>query len=254
VSIITPVHNSDAYLLDCIDSVRNQSYPNLEHILIDDFSSDNSVMLIKKSQLKDNRIKLIQFKQNQGTGIARNKGIYEAKGRFIAFLDADDYWATNKLERHISFMIEYNVPFTYSEYYEFNANTKQVETLIKCPKKVSYNKLLINGGFIGCLTVIYDTAFFGKRYMPRIRKRQDWATWLKMLKEIDFAYGIQEPLAYYRKGNKSLSKSKLSLVKFNFMVYRKELGFSFLKSVCLMIVFLLYHFLFKHRWKELVKV
>ncbi|GGK30689.1 glycosyl transferase [Yeosuana aromativorans] len=253
VSIITPVYNSETHILDCIVSVINQSYTNWEHIIIDDFSSDNSVSLVQKIKDTDERIKLIRLDKNSGAGFARNIGIKKAKGRYIAFLDADDYWHKEKLEKQIYFMLENKYSLSFTAYYEFDNNDGKINTLVNCPEKVNYNMLLMNGGFMGCLTVMYDTKFFGKRYMPEIRKRQDWALWLKMLKEGSYAYGINEPLAYYRKGNTSLSKSKIKLVKHNFMVYRKELKMSFIKSVYRMFLFLFYHFFFKQQWKESIK-
>ncbi|MDD7885917.1 glycosyltransferase family 2 protein [Flavivirga sp. 57AJ16] len=249
VSIITPVHNSANHISKNIESVQKQIFRDYEHIIIDDCSSDNTVSIIKDFIKKNNKIRLIQLQNNSGAGFARNRGIKEAKGRYIAFLDSDDFWALDKLEKQISFMRENNFPFTHTQYYEFDDKTGQIKTLVKCPEKVTYQMILRNGGHIGCLTVVYDTNFFGKRYMPEIRKRQDWALWIKMLKGIDCSYGIREPLAYYRTGNSSLSKSKIKLVRHNFMVYRRELKMSFVESFYRMTIFLVYHFLFKRKAK-----
>ncbi|MFS4483530.1 glycosyltransferase family 2 protein [Hyunsoonleella sp. 2307UL5-6] len=245
VSIITAVYNASEHLQDCINSVLNQTYQNWEHILVDDCSSDNSIQVIKEYINKDSRIKLITQSLNKGAGHARNKAIKASSGRFIAFLDCDDYWSTEKLTKQIDSMIKYNYPFSCAHYYEFEDTNGNIDTLVKCPKKITYNMLLKNGGYVGCLTVVYDTKRFGKRYMPEIRKRQDWALWLKMLKEIDFAYGIQEPLAYYRRGNASLSKNKIKLIKHNFNVYKNELNMSYLESTYRMTMFLYYHFFLK---------
>lgn len=253
VSIITPNYNSQEHILDCINSIRNQTYPNWEHIIIDDCSSDQSVSLVNNIAKEEKRIKLIQLDKNSGAGIARNTGIKHAKGRFIAFLDADDYWHQTKLEKQINFMLTNKVALSYTAYYEFNNTDGKIKTLVRCPEKVNHNMLLMNGGFMGCLTVIYDSDFFGKRYMPTIRKRQDWALWLKMSKEIDYAYGITEPLAFYRIGNQSLSKSKISLVKHNFGVYRNQLNMSFVKSSFRLFLFLFYHFFLKSQWKKSIK-
>lgn len=253
VSIITPSYNSSGYIGTTIKSVLSQSFENWEMIIVDDASTDDSSEVIQQYSKIDSRIKLFVLDENVGSGNTRNVCIDKAKGRYLAFLDADDYWKPDKLEKQISFMKINKYHLTYTEYYEFNNETGNIETHIKSPKKVSRNMILMNGGFIGCLTVIYDTSFFGKRYMPKIRKRQDWATWIKMLKDIDFAYGIQEPLAYYRKGNSSLSQRKIYLLKHNFMVYRKELGMSLFKSVYYMTRFLIYHFFFKHHWRKAIK-
>ena len=249
VSIITPVYNAKDEILECINSVLSQSYINWELIIVDDCSIDNTVNILKKLAKNDSRIKLIQLENNLGAGFARNIGIKKASGRYIAFLDSDDYWSNDKLEKQITLMQQNNYPFTYTQYYEFESKTGNLKTIVKSPKKVTYKMLLINGGFIGCLTVVYDTVFFGKRYMPEIRKRQDWALWIKMLKEIEAAYGVQEPLAYYRIGNSSLSKNKIKLIKHNFMVYKRELDMSFIESFYRITLFLVYHFLFKSTTK-----
>ncbi|GAL65294.1 glycosyltransferase family 2 protein [Jejuia pallidilutea] len=253
VSIITPVYNVENQILQCVNSVNQQTYKNWEHILVDDFSQDNTIETLKNLASKDKRIKVISLGKNSGAGFARNIGIKNANGRYIAFLDSDDYWANNKLEKQIAFMQLNNYPFTYSRYFEFDNESGDLITLVKAPPKVTYKMLLINGGYIGCLTVVYDTVFFGKKYMPEIRKRQDWALWLKMLKDIDCAYGVMEPLAFYRMGNTSLSKSKIKLVKYNFMVYKRELNMSYLESIYRMALFLIFHFFFKSHLKEKLK-
>ncbi|GGD16826.1 glycosyltransferase family 2 protein [Hyunsoonleella pacifica] len=245
VSIITPVFNASSYIAQNIESVKNQTFIDYEHILIDDCSTDNTIEIIEEYIKDDSRIKLVRSKKNGGAGICRNKGIELSSKRFIAFLDSDDYWAPLKLEKQISCMLDNGYVFSCSQYYEFDNISGDTDIHVKCPEKINYKMLLKNGGFIGCLTVVYDTEKFGKRYMPEIRKRQDWALWLKMLREIDFAYGIQEPLAYYRRGNVSLSKNKVELVKHNFNVYNKVLGMPYIECVYRMLIFLFHHFFIK---------
>ncbi|WP_242083701.1 glycosyltransferase family 2 protein [Aestuariivivens sediminis] len=253
VSIITPSFNSGKFISKTIESVLEQTFENWEMIIVDDCSNDNSLKIIKEYCKKDARIKLIVLDKNGGSGKARNIAIKKSRGRYLAFLDSDDYWASSKLEKQIVFMQKNNCPFTYSQYYEFNNNTGNIETIVKCPSTVTYKMLLVNGGYIGCLTVIYDTTCFGKRYMPEIRKRQDWALWVKMLKEIKFAKGIQEPLAYYRTGHTSLSKNKFKLVKYNFTVFYKVLGMSYIECLYRMTLFLMYHLFFKSKLRIKLK-
>ncbi len=244
VSIITPSYNSSKYVEECINSVINQTFSDWEHILIDDCSKDGSVEIIKKYVKEDHRFKLIQLDKNSGAGIARNRGIELSSGRFVAFLDCDDYWHSQKLEKQIEFMINNNYAFTYTDYYIINKNEKNPQYQIKAPEKVNYKKML-NNDYIGCLTAIYDTNFLGKNYMPDIRKRQDWVLWINILEKVDYAYCFQEPLAYYRIGDESLSKNKLKLLKHNFNVYHKELKISFLVSALMMINFLFHYFKYK---------
>lgn len=243
VSIITPVYNSEKFLEECIQSVVSQAYENWEHILVDDCSTDDSVKIIEKYASLDNRVKLIKLSKNSGAGFARNTAIEVAKGKFIAFLDADDYWHKDKLNKQIAYMLRRDCSFSYTQYYIVE-DKSEPKYIVHSPDVVSYKSILKNG-YIGCLTAIYDADKIGKHYMPTVRKRQDWILWINILKKIGHAYGIQEPLAYYRVGNKSLSNNKFRLVKYNFNVYHKELGMSYIFSVWRMAVFLIHYFYFK---------
>ncbi|WP_421823932.1 glycosyltransferase family 2 protein [Flagellimonas oceanensis] len=244
VSIITPVFNSQKYISECISSVLDQTYKNWEHILVDDCSTDNSAQIIKGFAEKDDRIRYVKLSKNSGAGVARNKAIELAKGDYIAFLDSDDLWSPVKLEKQISFMEINKYAFSYSDYYVIKDNIKTPLYMVKAPKKVDFRKMLRND-YVGCLTAIYDVSYFGKKLMPEIRKRQDWVLWLYLLKETDCAYCINEPLAFYRIGNQSLSSSKFKLIKHNFNVYYKELGYPFLKSFYHIVVFLVFYFHYK---------
>jgi glycosyltransferase involved in cell wall biosynthesis len=229
VSIISPVYNSERFLQACIESVKGQTFQQWEHILVDDCSTDNSSSIIQKYARQDKRFRYYRLNQNSGPGVARNKAIELATGRFIAFLDSDDTWYPDKLERQIRFMEESGNPFTYTSYDCINVKGELLDRKVMAPKKVTYKSALYKNP-IGCLTVIYDTGFFGKQFMPTVRKRQDYALWLKLLKKAD-AYGLQEVLASYRIGNKSISSNKLSLIKYEWLIYRQEEGLGVFKSV-----------------------
>ena len=142
VSIITPLYNSEKYIADAIDSVLLQSYTDFEMIIIDDYSQDKSVHKVKS--YNDNRIKLICLKENKGAGIARNKGIEAAEGRYIAFLDSDDLWQPNKLEKQIDFMRSQNVSFCFSSFYLMNENGERLHKYREALPKVDYKKMLKN--------------------------------------------------------------------------------------------------------------
>ena len=229
VSIITPVYNSEAYLSDCINSVLNQNYPDWEHILVDDCSTDGSSRIIEKYASQDNRIIYYKLLTNSGPGIARNKAIEMAKGRYIAFLDCDDIWFPQKLEKQVDYMQKNDYRFTFTSYVHMDESGRYRDKTIIAPKEVSYKRALFKNP-IGCLTAMYDSEFYGKQYMPEIRKRQDYALWLKLLKRSK-AYGIQECLAAYRLQKKSVSSNKFSLIKYEWFIYRKEEKLSFFKSV-----------------------
>ncbi|EPL1602607.1 glycosyltransferase family 2 protein [Acinetobacter baumannii] len=218
VSIITPSYNSAKYIGKTIDSVISQTYKNWELIIIDDCSIDSSVDIIKDYENKDKRIKLIQLKENSGAAVARNTGIQLARGRFIAFLDSDDSWLPEKLEKQLEFMLINNYYFTYTSYFKINENNEILGTMY-IPSKVNYSQLL-KTCVIGCLTVIYDAEKIGKQEFPLIRKRQDFALWLKILKKVDYAYGLQENLANYTIRSDSISANKLNAAKYNWFLYR----------------------------------
>ncbi len=229
VSVITPSYNSEKFIAQTIESVINQTYTNWEMIIIDDCSSDNSVEIITSFQRIDKRIKLIKLEGNQGAAVARNKGIELSKGRFIAFLDSDDLWLPEKLEKQLQFMIDQQVIFSYSSYKMINETNKPVGRF-KAPTKQSYNDILKTCS-IGCLTVIYDTHTVGKVYMPLIKRRQDFGLWLRLLKRIEFAYGIQDDLAIYRKREHSISSNKLVAAKYQWRIYREVEQLTYCKSL-----------------------
>ena len=223
------MHNAEAFLVGCIESVLAQTYENWEHILVDDCSSDKSSEIVKNYADKDNRIKLISLEVNSGAGIARNEAIKTATGDYIAFLDSDDLWAADKLKRQLAFMQDNNYYFSFSSYNTINEDGVDISRIIKAKKRVTYKSALYKNP-IGCLTVIYDVNFFGKQFMPDIRKRQDYALWLKLLKKAD-AYGLDEILATYRLRSNSISSNKFSLLKYEWKIYREVEGLSFVKSL-----------------------
>ena len=219
VSIVTPAYNCEEYIGQTIDSVINQTYGDWEMLIVDDFSMDNTANIVQSYISRDNRIKLIQLEKNFGPAEARNRAIKEANGRFIAFLDSDDYWHRDKLSKQLEFMIQKSCSLSYTSYVSINEVDNQTIKTIHVPSRVDYTTLL-KQNIMGCLTVIYDTQYLGKIYMPNIMRRQDYALWLKILKTIDFACGINEPLAYYRIRTSSISSNKIIASKYHWKVLR----------------------------------
>lgn len=219
VSIITPSYNSCEFITEMIESVINQTFADWEMIIVDDCSTDNSVSVIKSCIEKEPRIKLIQLKENSGAAVARNTAIEAAQGRYIAFLDSDDLWLPDKLEKQLAFMQANDYPFSYTAYDKIDENG-QVFVHIGVPNRVSYSELLKTCS-IGCLTVIYDTQYFGKEYMPTNTKREDFATWLLLLKKTEYAYGLIESLAQYRVYETQTSAKKAKMAKENWRLYRE---------------------------------
>ncbi|EEI50021.1 glycosyltransferase family 2 protein [Proteus mirabilis] len=225
VSIIMPCFNSEKYISEAIESVLKQTYSNFELIIIDDNSTDSTLKII--NSFRDNRITIISFDENQGAGVARNKGIEVANGRFIAFLDSDDLWSKNKLEAQIKFMLDNNYHLTYSYYQCFDKNG--ISNIKTPPLSISYNKLLYCN-IIGCLTAIYDSYIIGKQYMPLIRKRQDMGLWLKILKQYGDAYCLPYVLASYRTDS-GMTKNKFNAALYQWKFYKHELKFNLIKSL-----------------------
>lgn len=222
VSIITPVYNCEHLIEETIKSVISQTYNNWEMILVDDCSPDNSAYIIKKYSEKDNRIKYIKLQENSGAAVARNYALEKSQGRFIAYLDADDLWKPEKIEKQIKFMLDNNYAFTCTDYEKIDETGKSLNKVIRIPQKVNYN-LFLRNTIIQTVGVMVDTKQTGKEVlvMPNIRRRQDAATWAQILKAGYNCYEVPENLSYYRVVANSLSSNKIKAIKMNWYWYRK---------------------------------
>lgn len=218
VSVIIPVYNKEKYIEQCLKSVINQTYTNLEIIIVDDASTDLSLEIVKRIQ--DNRIKIIELKENVGAGIARNKGIEVANGDYICFLDVDDYWILDKIERQVKFMKENNYTFIYGGY-DYLKNGKRKKA--KVPKSMNYNQLLKNHA-IFTSTVMLNMEHLKKEdiYMPNLKCGEEYATWWNILKKGVIAYSITDTIAIYRVGEKSLSSNKFKATKRTWHLFKLE--------------------------------
>jgi glycosyltransferase involved in cell wall biosynthesis len=245
VSIITPTYNSEKFIEQTISSIINQSFKDWELIVIDDASSDGTINIVNDFIKKYHNIKLLQHKKNEGAAIARNNGVEVATGDFIAFLDTDDIWKPDKLERQIAFMLEHTIDVCFCSYDLISENGTHLNKTVLALPELSYKKFL-KCNYIGNLTGIYNAKNLGKVYAPNLRKRQDWLVWLEAVKRSEKpAFGIKESLAIYRVREHSISSNKLNLVKYNYLVYRKGLGFSIIKSIFSMMTFFIEYFLVK---------
>ena len=220
VSIITPSYNSSKFIEECINSVINQSFIDWEMIIVDDYSTDNSRDLILKFAKEDNRINPIFLDENVGAAAARNIAIREAKGKYIAFLDSDDIWKSEKLEKQLSFMNDRNIAFSFTSYQPMSEDGMEKYSIINALKKMTYHSYLKNT-IIGCLTVIIDKEKTGDFEMPNIRSSHDMALWLLIMKRGFLAYGLDENLAYYRIVSNSNTSKKWKAAKEVWDVYRK---------------------------------
>ncbi len=244
VSVITPTYNAELFISATIESVCAQTYTNWELVIVDDASSDTTVDILKKYAAADDRIKFHTLETNSGAAIARNTAIEKASGRYIAFLDADDLWMPEKLSKQVAFMQEKDIQVCFSSYELMDETGKSLGKMVKALPKVDFSKML-KSNYVGNLTGIYNAEALGKVYMPNIRKRQDWALWLTLIKKVGYAHGIEEPLAKYRLRENSISSNKLNLLKYNYTIYRKALKFGAFKSSLYLIRFLIEHFFIK---------
>ena len=237
VSIITPTYNSEQFIAQTIQSVQKQTYTNWELIIVDDGSLDSTGSIVSAISKSDSRIRFYQLEKNLGTGAARDFALSKASGRYITFLDSDDLWKPSKLEKQIDFLCSNKLPFTFSFYECIDEEGNALDKKIEAPRRLKYYQLFFCN-FIGNLTGIYDSSFFGKIPISSIRKRQDWMLWLTILKKIKVAIPVPESLAYYRVRNNSISASKVNLLQHNFKVYRSFHGLNLVVSLLCMIGFL----------------
>jgi len=247
VSIITPTYNAEKFIAETLKSVQNQTYQNWEMILVDDASTDETVKIISDFVEKDSRIKLFKLEKNSGNGFARNIALEKAVGKYIAYLDADDLWFPNKLEKQIQFLKENNLHFTFSFYDCIDEEGNSLNRRVEAPVNLTYDELFFCN-YVGNLTAIYDADYFGKIVIEATQKRQDWRLWLTILKQIQVTKPVPESLAFYRIRKDSISSSKFKLIKHNFGVYREFHGFNFVFSVLLMVRFLFTQLIIKPRY------
>ncbi len=217
VSIIMPSYNTAKYIKETIESVINQTYTNWELLIVDDCSTDNTDEIVKK--FKDERIKYFKNEKNSGAAISRNKALREAKGKWIAFLDSDDLWHKEKLEKQIKYMKDNNYHFSYTQYEEIDENSNSLNRLITGPKKITKTGMY-NYCWPGCLTVMYDAEKVGLIQIENLPKNNDYAIWLKVIRKTN-CYLLKESLAKYRIRSGSISNhGVMKLIKYHYILYR----------------------------------
>lgn len=250
VSIVTPNYNSEKYIAKTIQSVLEQSYKNWEMIIVDDCSSDDSIKTIESYIKKDSRIMLIKMDKNLGVALCRNKAIEVSRGKYLAYLDSDDLWASNKLKKQIQYMETNKVDFTYSKYTHIDEEGNILNLKARIPESLNYSKMLFHC-FTGCLTVVYNQEKIGKIYGPNISKSNDYALFLQVIKKCDKARGIKENLAYYRIRKDSISRNKLKKIKPHLYLLNKIEKINIFVSLFLILTNILIKKIYKYeRWKN----
>lgn len=241
VSIITPVYKCEEYIERTMNSVLAQTYSQWEMLLVDDCSPDKSAEIIRSYTERDSRFKYIKLEKNSGAAVARNVGLEHAQGRYIAYLDADDIWLPEKLERQIRFMEENKVQFSCCDYEKIEADDTPLNKIVHMPKSITYDQLLSNT-IIQTVGVIVDLNKVDRKLlvMPNVRRGQDSATWLQMLRNGVKFTGQNEVLAQYRRVPQSLSANKFSAMKRTWYLYRSVEHLSLAKS-CICLVGWAYH-------------
>lgn len=219
VSIITPSYNTAKYIEETIQSVINQTYTNWEMIIVDDCSTDNTDEVVSK-YLVDPRIRYLKNEKNSGAAVSRNYALREAKGKWIAFLDSDDLWSPDKLEKQIMFMKEHDYHFSYTNYIEIDEQSLPNGKQVSGPKRVTKHGMH-NYCWMGCLTVMYDAETVGLIQIADIKKNNDYAMWLKVCQKAN-CYLLDETLAQYRKRSGSISNhGYMKLIKWHYKLFRE---------------------------------
>lgn len=249
VSIITPSYNTAEYIAETIKSVQAQTYGNWEMIIVDDCSTDNTDKIVGE-YLSDARIRYLKNEKNSGAAISRNYALREAKGKWIAFLDSDDLWMPEKIEKQLSFMKTNGYFFSYTDYEEIDVNGKQTGVKVTGPRKVTKTGMF-NYCWPGCLTVMYDADEIGLIQIENIKKNNDYAMWLKVCKKAD-CYLLDECLAQYRKGRVgSISTHSIkTMIGWHYKLFREAEKQGVVQSIINTGRNLIFGFYKKHRYVE----
>ena len=226
VSVIVPSYNSEAHVLQTLESVLSQTEHDLEVLAVDDASQDRTRSLIQALAERDPRVRVLVQPTNQGVALARNRGLAHARGRYIAYLDSDDLWMPEKLERQIAFMTRTGAGACFTSYETIEENGSH-RNFVRIPASIGYKDFLKNT--VTCShTLLFDTHVVDRALltMPNLRRGQDAATWLGVMKAGHLFYGLDECLAKYRKTSGSLSSSKIKAIRRTWNLYRNVEGLS----------------------------
>ena len=229
VSIITPTYNCGPFIAETIASAQAQTYTNWEMIIVDDCSTDNTREIVEEIAEQDARVKYYCLEENSGAAVARTRAMEIAEGEYMAFLDSDDLWMPEKLETQIAFMRDNGYAFSCTAYEQIDEDSNPLGRVIKTVQKTDYNRLLLDCP-VGNSSVMYSVELMGKFEVPNIRKRNDDALWLQMLKKERYIYGMPTVLMRYRIRKNSISSNKLKVVKYHWILYREIEHLSVIRS------------------------
>lgn len=232
VSVIMPTYNCGKYIEESIQSVLNQTITDWEIQIVDDCSTDHTKELLQPFLEKYSNIHYYCLQTNGGPAAARTEAIKRATGKYIAFLDSDDLWMPEKLEKQIEFMEKTGAKFSATAYAQMDSDGNDLNTVLIPPKKTNYKKCIRLSNPIGNLTVMYNQEVLGKFVVPMIKKRNDFALWLQILKKTEFCYGMEEVLGTYRLGRRgSVSSNKFAQAKYHWQLYYEIEKHSVIRSL-----------------------
>lgn len=237
VSVIIPVYNVSRYIAQTLDSILEQSYKDVEIILVDDCSTDDSADIISKYRSTHSNILCLSLGKNQGAAVARNKALSVARGRYVAFLDSDDCWCTGKLEKQLKFMKEKDAAISCTAMDTMDKLGKLLGGVRNVCEKIDY-KLLLHNTMIATSTVIIDRNKTGNFQMPNRRGGQDYATWLMLMRNGTICYGLDEVLSHYRVLSDSLSSNKLESIKQVWQIQAQDEGINKISALVNVIHFM----------------
>lgn len=231
VSVIMPLYNSAKHVREAIGSVQAQTLGSWEICVTDDCSTDDSAAIVAELSGDDPRIRLFRQERNQGAAAARNVSLENARGRFIAYLDADDVWAPEKLERQTGFMERGGYGFSCASYEVIGEDGELLGKTVTMPVRSDLDGFLANN-YLQTVGIMADLSRVDKSllHMPDLRRRQDAATWIQVLQAGHDCYGLPEPLCYYRRTAGSLSSNKVKAVKGVWYLYREVAGLKLPKA------------------------
>lgn len=231
ISIISPCFKAEKYLQDTYLSLVNQTYKNWEWIIVDDFSPDNSWNLIVSIASKDERVKAVRLSQNSGPSVCRNKGLELSRGEYIAFLDADDQWLPEKLEKQLSFMKINNALMSCHAYKIMSEEEEELKDIL-LPRTVEIGRLGIYNPLATSFMMIKRSAIDNLRFDEALRRRQDWVFWYQLVQSVGVCHNLNTYLGRYRKGSvNSISKNKIGMALLQWKMYRKYFKLGFIHSL-----------------------
>ena len=230
VSVIMPTYNCGKFIAETISSIQAQTYENWEIEIVDDCSTDDTKTIVEALMEQDSRIHYYCLEHNSGAAVARTEAMRRARGEYIAFCDSDDLWMPDKLERQLAFMTEKGCAFSCTAYEQIDEESQSLGRIIQTVPKTDYNRLLLDCP-VGNSAVMYNVGIMGKFEVPNIRKRNDDALWLQMLKKEKYIWGMPDVLMRYRIRKNSISSNKLAVIKYHWILYRDIEHLSVLRSL-----------------------